>query len=345
MALLFVDSFDHYGTDELPRKWDNVEGATIVAGQGRCGTQAMFITTSPAIHGAIKGVQATGPTVIVGMAVKIPSTHGNDAVLVTVMAGSTPTFQYRHQSDGSIKGIVNPDAAFPDTAFLTGGGLLPKDEYHFLEIKHTMHASAGTVDIQIDGVLVYSGTGLETSVDGTTWTGVIVGDRNFAYTMYVDDFYIADTSGTTNNDFLGDIRIEALQPVSDGTTQEWDLGAGASHWEAVDDGVEPDDDTSYVSTSTLNEIELNNHEDSALPVGSSIKGVQVTILAKKDEPSDRTIAPVVRLSSTNYVGSSLGLTEDTYSFVHGIFEVSPDTDAAWTVEEINNAEYGVKLTN
>ena len=37
----------------------------------------------------------------------------------------------------------------------------------------------------------------------------------------VDDFYIADTSGTINNTGLGDVRVDALQAQADGSLNQW----------------------------------------------------------------------------------------------------------------------------
>lgn len=347
MALLWADTCgDHYATADLDRVWDSIGTASVVAG-GRCSSNC--IKCNPG--GVLKGVNSTGTTVIFGVAVK-PINDGQSQSdnyngmtrLCTLYRGGTDFLGIMMTASGALWGLRNPSLPFADTreAFLTYGGIVQWNIYQFYEVK--MDLAAGTMTVQVNGQEVWSDTGLTLTTSPTDWTGISFGS-SFNSTTYIDDVYIADGSGAENNDFLGDVRVEALEPTADGAVQDWTLGAGSSHWSAVDDGATPDDDTSYIESNTAGDTETNIHEDSALPTTGQIFGVQVNILAKKDQPGNRLLAAVTRQGGSNYVGDDLGVNQDEYTYIYDIFQTNPATSAQWTVTEVNDSEWGVKVTN
>jgi hypothetical protein len=68
------------------------------------------------------------------------------------------------------------------------------------------------------------------------------------------------------------------------------------------------------------------------------------MLAKKDLPGNRLIAPVVRQGGVNYLGDDLGVNQDSYLFDHAVFQENPATSAPFTITEVNTDEWGVKVT-
>ena len=65
-------------------------------------------------------------------------------------------------------------------------------------------------------------------------------------TWDVDDLYVLDGTASTpaNNDFLGDVRVEGLDPNAAGSNAAWTPSAGANY--ACVNETPPTDDTSYV---------------------------------------------------------------------------------------------------
>ena len=344
MSLLFFDSFDHYQTADIVAKYDGSDSSVSIVDGGRCGTRCLRSQGFPGSTGVVKGVSAVGDTCIVGMAIK-RVTGGNPGGLFTIHVAHIPIISFYLANDGSVFAYYNPDAAFPPFSFASYGGILPSDEYHYLEVK-TVLGNPGSVAIQVDGVPVFDTTCI-TSVDGSAWTGVALVSGGFGSgnLRFVDDLYISDADGAAPwNDVLGDVRVERLRPLNNGAVQMWALGAGAAHWEAVDDADTPDGDASYITTTTFGDIETNIHEPSALPPGGRIYGVQMSFYAKKDQPGDRQIAPVFRQAGSNYLGPGVGVTQGAYSFSTAMSQASPATSTEWTLTEINTQEYGVEVT-
>src|SRR5678816_4963051 len=199
MALLDFDSFDYYQTANLPEVYDAVDGGEeIVTGFGICNTNCLKVTPSPSHGGPIRGVAAADGTVILSSYINNTPTGANAPILFVVRQGTIPIFRVIRGLDGSLVGQYNPDAAFPPTSFISDGGLLQGNAWHRLGLKVVLAGGgAGSVDIEIDGVVRQTITGITTSVDGSIWTGYQLGGRQFSAgaVTYYDDVYACDGTG------------------------------------------------------------------------------------------------------------------------------------------------------
>lgn len=348
MALLFADSFDHYETVDLSRKYSTIGASQSIAANGRCSTNALVVDVDPTFNGVVKGCAPTANTqAIWGFAVKFTeaATQGN---FCSVMSGASNVMSFRRTSTGSIEYSINDAAAFSTWTSCTGGDVIRVGQWYFIEFKIVLATTAaGSIQIRVNsGDVTSSGfsSGVTTASYASTWDGVKLGGAGFGGIIYYDDFYMSDTSGASPwNGLLGDIRVEYLQPTSNGIVQEWDNTGGAAAWNSVDDGSAPDDDTTYISTAVANEIATFNYENSSLPTGATVFGVQVSFLAKKDEPGDRAIAPVVREASVNYLGSNTYISDESYDYRHVMMQTNPADAAAWAIADVNTNEIGVKV--
>src|SRR5262245_56180486 len=87
---------------------------------------------------------------------------------------------------------------------------LPQGQWFYMEMKVTIHDTAGAVVVRIDGQTVLNLTNQDTRNGGTGFCNsiqFICGNVGSAYMSYnLDDFYICDTAGSAPfNDFLGDV--------------------------------------------------------------------------------------------------------------------------------------------
>lgn len=348
--ILWADGYDYYNTAHLTAIYEEVEsGASIVTG-GRCGGNRLRIQNQPAFAGVVKGIAATTDTLIISAAINRVSGSSQPKIWVISVAG-TPVHDITLNNDGSLLGRSNPDAAFPPVSWTSPGGLFSSNVTRYLEIKIKLGpSSTGRVQIRVDGSITddYDSGGVSTtsSGDGTIATGISFGGGAFSSggLVYYDDVVIMDTSGSECNDFLGDVRLEALEPTAVGNKSQWTNTGGANNAASVDDGTTPDDDSTYVEANTVNLIDTNIHEDSALPTSGVVHAVLVKMLAKKSQPGDRTIAAVTRQGGTDYVGDDQSVVQDSYFYEYQVWQTNPATSAAWTITEVNDAEYGIKLT-
>jgi len=75
----------------------------------------------------------------------------------------------------------------------------------------------------------------------------------------------------------------------------------------------------------------------------TVKAVQTTPYMRAEVGGVRTVVPTFRISGVDYdrTGQILGA---SWGYVTEMHPTSPATSAAWTVAEIDAAEFGVKVT-
>lgn len=344
MALLFMDGFDHYATADIPKKWYYQSSETISPNTGRRSGGTMYGNTGDAM---VLITPATD-TIILGGAFKssafstyapwiaFASSDGKLQSGVSVM-GTGDMRAFRNINGQSVPAswdqIVN--------GTLLGStrlGALTTGAWYYIEVKICIHASAGTVEIRINGVTELSVTGVNTRGSGAEDTGVsFVQIKNHN----VDDFYICDSSGAENNDFLGDVRVDAHYPIADGATHEWTPSTGSDNYALVDE-VAPNT-TDYNSTNTLNAVDTLVVED-LKNTGARICGVQMSIYHSKEDAGACLVAPVVRPVSTNIVGADFAPSAGSYNYVRAVHGLNPATGLAWSESTFNATEFGYKKT-
>ena len=153
-----------------------------------------------------------------------------------------------------------------------------------------------------------------------------------------DDLYIIDTSGSVNNDFLGDCKVVTIYPSANGTTNSWTASTG-SNYQCVDE-AQHNTDTDYVSSSTATQLDLYAMGDIT---GGTVLGIRVVNVARKDDAGTRTAVQAVRTGSTNYFAGSAYSVGDNYTYYGNIWENNPNTTSPWSSSEINGMEAGIRL--
>jgi len=349
MALLFMDSFDHYVTADLAAKWTTVDsggtytdisatsgrrsGGAVRSGNSASNSVAPFVT---------KTLAPADATIILGCAVK-PTTINADYPLFTVgdnsawhgglygAGGNTLNYRRGPNYGGTVLGA---------TSALTTGS------FTYLEIRVTISDTVGVVTVRFNGTTVLTLTSQDTkdaTLAGWTRFGLhsLQGTAGTA-NVVVDDLYVLDGSGAAPwNAVLGDVRVDARYPTGAGATTGWTPSAGAN-WAAVDDAT-PNGDTDYVIATTSGLVDTYVVQDAPV-AGGTILGVQHCLNIKKMDASTCTVAPVIRHSSTNYVGADLA-PSTAYGYGLQIAATNPGTSAAWVEADFNNAEFGFKRTS
>jgi hypothetical protein len=225
----------------------------------------------------------------------------------------------------------------------SAAGVIPGNGYAYVEFKCNIHDTTGSYDVRINNVSVLSGTNKDTR-NGATGVINTVGINFPVINMYFDDFYVCDTAGSVNNDFLGDVRVDAYLPNGNGNSSQF-VGSDAdstNNYLLVDDPTDIDDDTTYVESSTVSNKDTYAIADMS-HVPSTIHGVQVCASAKKDDAGARTMAIVTRSGGTDYDSSAYSIST-SYLVYRNIRETDPNTSSAWSKTNLNSAEFGVKVS-
>jgi len=336
MALLFMDGAEHYVTADVLEKYSYQSSATVSTTRARTG--------SASLTGSFVGI-AVAPadaTVIVGFGLYAVDSLAFVQVGYNGFGSTYEQMSVRIEADGSITARTGP--ATGTILGQTAAGIFKYGVWNYLEVKCLVDLSAGTVTVKLNGAEVLTLTGKDTVHQPAVaaWTTV---QWNLVSGAWLDDVYVCDGSGAVNNDFLGECRVVTLLPQTDavaaGSNADFTCSTSTDHGALVDDAA-PNDDTDYVSSSTLNHVD--SWEYPALGYTGTIKGVQMSLSARKTDSGTRAIAAVTRPVATNRVHATNHYLGTSYAYWRAIWELNPEDSGAWEVADVDGAEFGVKVT-
>jgi len=209
--------------------------------------------------------------------------------------------------------------------------------WKYVEVKVLIHASAGTVEVKVAGNTVINLSGIDTMAGSTAelralrFTGA--GSASlFAY----DDVYILNTSGATNNDFLGNCRVDAIWPNASGDASDYTPSAG-SNYQNVDDNPY-DVDTTYNEDSTSTNQDLFNYD--TMPNVGTIYGIQVNTVCRETDATTFSLKTLSKTGTTTSADTAQTIGTTNYTNLYRILETDPDTTSAWTESGLNSAQFG-----
>jgi len=334
MSLEFIESFDHFTNNaNLIRKWT---GPTSSAVGGFNQTTGRFGGKSFEIGWAgdyWSNQLPANATKVVGFALRTAASWSTTA-LCGFRDSGTAQVELNIDNTGHLYMTRNGTAV--GSAAATG---LATNTWYYVEWKVTIGASAA-YEVRVDGTTVITGTG-NTQNAGSTINEFRVGVTATTGSGWfqLDDLYIVNTSGTLNNNFLGECQVFMNLPTADGSATQWTPSTGSTHWPNVDDS-NPDDDSTYNSSGVVGQIDLQT-VPSITPTGA-ILGVQTVLTARKDDVATRQIADQCKSGSTTNTGSTQTMAS-AYGMFRQIRETDPNTGVQWTSGALNAAEWGVKV--
>lgn len=347
MSLLFFDSFDHYARNDIGLKWSfrstlgvATNNSSLYAGAGRNGTTAFRFATATGSGHIAKDLGADKGTLYVGYALKIAEYGGmirNDFFELS----HNNVIKISYEISGGQIGIWMGNFA---TNLGYVARALNQGRWYYIEFLNSVHSSTGQVQVRIDGVTEFSFTGNTQVGTVAAMNRVSLGRQVNLIALpnifLIDDLYICDDQGTRNNNFLGDVRVMALMPNSDGDTIQWDPSTTGNNWQMVDETI-PDSDRTYNSTSVTAEIDTFHMAN--LGIGSAyVLAAQTVLMARQDDPS-RSVRPLLTTNGSLYAGATVALAGSQYAFIQEIFELNPVTATSWTVADVDSHQAGYEL--
>jgi len=340
MALRYIDSLgDHYTVAQANWKWTSAASAQRVTGLHGYGMRGLF--SKGMLFGSSTLIQEVHlKRIAVGSIFSISdTTHG-----VQILVG--------YNSDGSItvRRLGSDPAA--DLIVQTAPDLIRPDTWYHFGWKVLLHASAGTVDVRLNGASIVALTGIRTIATsgllaGTTIGSFSLGD-NTTGTIF-DDLVVMDDvddglddprlpGGGGFDKFLGPVVITIKRPTGAGALTEWTPSTG-SNYQNVDDPT-PDSDT------TVNSADPDAVGDSDLftmgtiGIDEDVVAVQSLVLARTTDAGVAAIAPLVRDGGTTTVGPT-AYQPSTYSYLITPEPTRPD-GSGWTAAAWDAIQYGYR---
>lgn len=335
--LRFIDGFDHVDAAHVPEKWLMGNGLTGVGiAAGRYGAFALSMTQANSISKQFDGrvdwfwggsilwngqgepfmTLANGTGTLIAL-----STNGSGQIQV---ANRTTTL---HAANSAVQVPTNVWCTFEIYVLVSNSG-----------------SATGQVIINIDGQTRLNLTSVDTSngvnntqVNTLTYCGG-GGPSNIRW----DDLYIADSTGSRNNTFVGLTKVITVFPNANGSVNNFAFTGAGNAFSAVNENP-PNGDTSYISSNNNGDVQTFVFDTI---VDTSIHAVQATFSQRKDDAGFRKIQPVVRASGTVFPSGVDFLPYGASNYLIGtqIMETNPATSNSWSKSDINNDEFGIKVT-
>jgi hypothetical protein len=334
MALLWIDGFDHYNSSQIQRMYEE-SGNVEIGTTARTGSQAL----RPFSNNTTKYLGVNAGTLIVGAAVYVnlstfPGWDVPYSFLFRFFDGTTQQCQILLGPEGQVR-LYRGNTVIDESPKY----VYSLREWFYIEVKCRFSDSTGSWELRVNSRTVRTASGLNTIQSANNYANRLALSAGNGNQQWIDDLYVCDTSGSVNNDFLGDIKVVTILPNADGSHTGWTPSSGTSHYAVVNE-TPANDDTNYLYTSTVGATDTENFQDITLT--GSIRGILQLACIRKDDAGARSAALICRVGTTDYEGPEVSL-GNSYTYLKQIRETNPATGSPWTVADINAAQFGVRM--
>jgi hypothetical protein len=217
------------------------------------------------------------------------------------------------------------------------------DTWYHLGLTFKAHASSGYISVYLNGTLILTYTG------NTGTAGIVAcyfGGRNssiggagsaWSNYLYVDDFYIDDTSGEADSAPSGRRFLYSAVNGAGQNAQFTPVGSG-SNYQNVDDAT-PDGDTTYNRAQSSGLRDTFTTANITLPANHVIRAAIPVAIVRK---TDAGLASQLKLHSydgSSYQHGSAQGVATTYGIVFERQSLKPN-GAAWNETDFNAMQFG-----
>lgn len=337
MALKWLEGFEvGRMKTELQDKYAVYDGPNNTGYTGRLAGNAGRPTylTTPSLGSA--------STWIIGFGFNRFDTAGHQYMDIYLGASRQFTIQFYSNGSGTNYNIKLLRGA---AVLETGTTDLEFNTWYYFELKVVIDPAAGSYEFRINESVEMSDTGVNTAESGGANADVFHLRDIFNSTM--DDWYICDNSGSTNNNFLGDCQIEGILPNGAGDKTEWSAQPAGNNYQRVDDPQNAYSIADYVYDDTAAQGDLYEFADPGAIAGS-ILGIGIINFAALNSAGSRVVRNIFKTDGggTEYdlTGSFTIASTDPAGFMK-IEELNPDTAIAWTEADLQNGQFGVEVVS
>lgn len=346
MSLLWIDGFENYGSidskvspsDILLGKYFAIHEDDIYVRSSPSGGKCIQINHSSSRLGTSH--LTTDNTLIVGFAFML-STFYDEEILVDFRypnsTGDVVDYESLVVKIVEVDGIYELQVThFGAERGTSNGANITIGDWYYLEVKVTGGADGGViVRLNEEEIINYDGdiTGSYEYYDSVI----------FSYygqsCIRIDDLYICDSTGSTNNDFLGTCNVKTMSLSSDVTT-EWSESSGNASYELLNEEIFDSDNYIYSSTSgDKSTFETNN-----VYIFGGIVGLMTTTRSSISGYLDKYAKLNTQNGTNNLIHTSNMIPGmNNYIASTSILETDPDGNE-WTRDSLNNVRLGVELS-
>lgn len=347
MALKLVEGWDYLATADVAKRGWTISTAGV-SPTGRRSSRAMQVSQTGTSY-AHKWLPGNFSTLIAGVAMTTDTNVNTRSWQVLAFADGESTssgvqMAVRHNTS------TNCLEVYRGTTLIAADTLaLNRNQYYYIEFKVVFHASAGSYELKVAGVSRLSGSGIATITTANAYANHLRLGCTSPYTtagsgatlIYsYDDLYVCDGSGSINNDFLGDCRVDLVMPTAEGNHSDFTPSTGTDNSATVDEATASA--TDYNSSSTPGHIDTYGMADLTSLVDPAVFGVQPLAMFKTDVDGSRGVGILVRSGGSDTPGASTLVATPTV-YISEILETNPNGSVPWSQSSVNAAEFGVKV--
>lgn len=336
MARIFVDSFAHGLVSGF---WTSMNGtpAVITAKPGMSGSYCLELADGDSVRLTLPSTYAS--LYVAFKWYSLQEAYSYPCNIISFLNDSLQVLGGLNKGSNVAGGgdfyIVRGTGTFLQTS-----GIFGYVNYltHLIEIYYSPSTSSGSTIVRVNGKEIMNFTGQNSDYAGPIrhihlgWVSTSFWKTHGAY----GDIVVDDAA------WPGMTRMQHLVPTAAGNSAQWSPSAG-SNWDCVEEI--PGTFDASVSEDTADQVDLYTMSDLAI-TPNSIKCVSLQALNRiLGAPTANKLKMTLRVGGTNYEGSALSpKTETLPGHLQAIWATNPNTSAAWTVEELNAMEAGVKAS-
>lgn len=222
------------------------------------------------------------------------------------------------------------EAVVGASVVVNGDFVLLMNHTYLLEVYYKPLNTGGEITVKLDGVVELTFSGDTTNgLENVQWVYFGGGDGD---NTRMDDIVIDDAA------WIGNTYFQVITPTANGTTVQWTPSTG-NNYQCVDEI--PPSDTDYNYTNTADNIDTFTMSDMTGDI-KTVKAVYLQVRAGYEgNPTPTQINGVLYINSTNYLSTAQNVPLD-FAPLTFIWEINPDTSAAFTESDINGLEAGYK---
>jgi len=207
---------------------------------------------------------------------------------------------------------------------------------------------SGSYTLYVNGKQVATGSGDTQGHTSGGWDTLVLGTagangtQNTSRDVQWANIVLCDGSGSTFNAYPGVLRGHRMTLIADGFHQDGVPTGGGAHYTQVNDAT-PDDDTSTVTLSNVNDAETYEAAKPTAGIGD-IGFLSLQVDAKT--AGSRQLDARTRISSTNYDAGAAKALAGSYAYSSWYLEQNPQAVRAWERDDFGAgaAQIGVVVT-
>jgi hypothetical protein len=355
--LRIIDGFDYITPNSAMGVWEaygwsgnaealNVTDPSATAfGYGRAMNFAENLNDYTAYRN-LRGRYTSGLTFTIwGCRMLVPASGPIMDITMLDTMGGGGQFHISFTSTGNIH-----FTSYGGSVFSTPAWAFHPGKWFYLEVKwKSGTGTSGMVEVRVNTVPVLSFPAIDTA-GGTPYGGIAHGvdvmqihqGGAFGGGHLIDDFYLLDSTGTVNNDYLGNVRAQWLAPNANSTPLQWAIGGSApaaTNWQSALNAAL--DDTKYVYDTTPGDID----QYTVTPILNTpfVHGVEIGGVFRQDDATQRVVRNAYKTHATQYDGGVDYYINQFYTYYPDVIELNPFTGTSFTGSEANALTIGPKV--